>query len=137
VKYLVDGNILSEVTRPLPDPRVVRWLRDNEAELVINPIVLGEVEYGILLLPSGRQRRSLEQWFTERVKSFVVLDFDAATAHEWARLLARLKKNATPMPLKDSLIAATAARHALTVATRNTADFAKAGVPLVNPFLSE
>ena len=137
MKHLVDANVLSEVTRPLPDPRVIRWLRDHEAEVVVNPIVLGEIEYGILLLAPGRQRRLLQQWFTQRVKSLVVLDFDAATASAWAQFLARLKQKATPMPIKDSLIAATSLRHGLAVVTRNTTDFAKAGVPLVNPFDAE
>lgn len=136
MKYLVDANVLSEVTRPLPEPRVIQWLRDHEAEVVVNPIILGEIEYGILLLTPGRQRRLLQQWFMQRVSSLVVLDFDAATATAWAQLLARLKQKATPMPIKDSLIAATAIQHGLTVATRNTADFTKSGVPLINPFNS-
>jgi predicted nucleic acid-binding protein len=134
VKYLVDANVVSEATRPLPDGRVLDWLRANEAQLVLTPIVLGEIEYGILVLAPGRQRRLLQEWFEQRVRNMVVLDFDAATASEWAGLLARLKKNATPMPIKDSLIAASALRHGLTVATRNVADFRKSNVPVVNPF---
>jgi toxin FitB len=134
VKYLVDANVLSEVTRPAPDGNVVEWLRENEAELVVNPIILGEIEYGILLLAAGRQRRLLQEWFSQRIRSLVMLDFDAGSAHEWAQLLARLKQKATPMPVKDSLIAATALQHSLVVATRNTSDFRRAGVELVNPF---
>lgn len=134
MRFVVDGNVLSEVTRPAPNPRVVEWLRENETEIAVTPIVLGEIEYGILLLAPGRQRRLLHDWFTRRIASLVVLDFDAATASAWATLLARLKHNATPMPIKDSLIAATALQHGLTVATRNILDFKKAGVPLVNPF---
>ena len=136
MKYLVDANVLSEVTRPLPEPRVIRWLRDHESDVVVNPIILGEIEYGILLLAPGRQRRLLQHWFLQRVKSLVVLDFDARTATEWARLLARLKQKATPMPIKDSFIAATALRHRLIVATRNSKDFTNAGIPLVDPFNS-
>ena len=48
MKFLVDANVLSEPTKPAPETRVVQWLRENEAELAINPIVLGELEYGIL-----------------------------------------------------------------------------------------
>jgi len=62
------------------------------------------------------------------------LEFDAATASAWARLLARLKKNGLAMPVKDSQIAATALLHGLTVATRNVADYRNAGVSVVNPF---
>ena len=54
MKFLVDANILSEPTKPQPWPDVVEWLRTNEAKLTVNPIVLGELEYGILLLPAGR-----------------------------------------------------------------------------------
>jgi hypothetical protein len=113
---------------------VTEWLRENESDIAVTPIVLGEIEYGILLLAHGRQRRLLHEWFTHRIGSLVILDFDAATASAWANLLARLKHNATPMAIKDSLIAATALQHGLTIATRNFLDFKKAGVPLVNPF---
>ena len=134
MKYLVDANVLSEVTRPAPDARVIHWLRSHEADVALTPIVLGELEYGILLLPAGRKRRLLEDWFLNRVRSLHVLDFDATCASAWARLLASLKRKATPMPIKDSLIAASALRHGLTVATRNIVVFQKSGVDLVNQF---
>jgi toxin FitB len=134
VKFLVDANVLSEPTKPSPDPRAVEWLRDNEAELAITPVVLGELEYGILLLPAGRRRKRLEQWFHEGVRRLRVLDFDTEAAAAWARLLARLKKRGLAMSVKDSLIAATALAHDLAVATRNAVDFRHASVRIVNPF---
>ena len=134
MKYLVDANVLSEPTKPSPDPRVVAWLRAKERELAVNPIILGELEYGILLLPAGRRRTRLEHWYAAGVQRLRVLDFDATTASEWARLLARLKKRGQAMPVKDSLIAATALAHDLTVATRNAQDFRNAGVAVENPF---
>jgi predicted nucleic acid-binding protein len=134
VKFIVDANVLSELTRPTPNSSVIEWLRDYEADIAVTPIILGEIEYGILLLPQGRQRRALQQWFADRVRTLVVLDFDAQTARAWAGLLARLKQKATPMPIKDSLIAASALQHDLTVVTRNTADFRRATVSILNPF---
>lgn len=134
MKFLVDANVLSEATKPEPDPRVLLWLRENEREIVVNPVVLGELEYGILLLPAGRRRTRLQQWFADGVRLIRVLDFDAETASVWAQLLARLKKKGLAMPVKDSLIAATALAHGLTVTTRNTADYRNAGMPLVDPF---
>ncbi len=134
MKYLVDANVLSEPTKPEPAAQVVEWLRKHERDLAVNPIILGELEYGILLLPASRRRTKLEQWFAAGVSRIRVLDFDTATAAGWARLLARLKRKGVAMPIKDSLIAATALTHDLTVATRNTSDFRFAGVRVENPF---
>ncbi len=134
MKYLVDANVLSEATKPAPDARVVDWLRANERELAVNPVILGELEYGILLLPSGRKRTRLEQWFAAGVRRLRVLEIDVATASEWACLLARLRRKGHSMPVKDSLIAATALAHKLAVVTRNLADFRNAGVSVENPF---
>ena len=134
MKFLVDANVLSEPTKPAPDARVVEWLRAHERELAVNPIILGELEYGILLLPAGRRRARLEQWFAAGVQRLRVLDFDTTTASEWACLLARLKKKGHAMPIKDSLIAATALAHGLAVATRNATDLRNARVAVEIPF---
>lgn len=134
MRYLVDVNVISEPTKPQPDVGVVAWLRRNEADLVLDPVVLGEIRLGILLLAAGKRRAALESWFDLGVERMVCLSWDAATALQWAALLARLRKKGEVMPLKDSMIAASAATHRLTVATRNIADFKKAGIPVVNPF---
>ena len=134
MKYLVDANVLSETTKPKPNVDVVQWLRDNEAELVANPIVLGEIEYGILLLPAGKKRTRLKQWLSQGVQRLRIVELDAGTASTWAALLARLSRKGLAMPVKDSLIAASALQHGLTVATRNVADFSKAEVAVMNPF---
>lgn len=132
--YLVDANVLSEATRPAPDAAVIDWLRRNERELAVDPVVLGEIRFGILLLPRGRKRTSLERWFDEGVKRLVCLPWEAEHGRQWARLLADLRRSGQAMPIKDSLIAATALVHNLVVATRNRADFARAGVAIVDPF---
>jgi predicted nucleic acid-binding protein len=136
VKYLVDADVLSEATKPAPAQQVVEWLRKFDRDLAVSPIVLGELEYGILLLPASRRRKRLLDWFEGGIGQLNVIDFDAATASVWAKLLADLKRKGRAMPIKDSLIAATAKQHGLTVVTGNTADFRHAGVQIVNPFRS-
>jgi predicted nucleic acid-binding protein len=134
VKYLVDANVLSEPTRPRPRPEVVAWLRDHEPALAVDPVVLGEIRFGILLLPRGRKRTRLERWFDEGVRRVNCLPWEAETGLRWAELLARLRATGRAMPIKDSLIAATALANRLTIATRNVTDFNKAGCAVVNPF---
>lgn len=134
MRYLVDANVLSEPTRPAAEPRVVAWLRDHEGELVIDAVVLGELCAGVLALPAGRRRRRLEQWLESVAQTVECLAWDAAVAKRWGRLVADLRRRGTPLPLIDSLIAASALTHGLTVATRNARDFAPAGVRTVDPF---
>jgi len=134
VKYLVDANVLSEPTKPAPDLRVIEWLRANEREIAVDPVILGELRFGILILPHGRKRTALERWFDAGVGRLQCLPWDADTGLKWAVLLARLRKTGKAMPVKDSLIAATAAVHNLAIATRNRPDFVNAGVRVVDPF---
>ena len=135
--YLVDANVLSEATRPQPDPRVLAWLELHEQEIAVDPVILGEIRFGILLLPEGKRRARLERWFQEGVEHIHCLPWEAATGLRWAQLLAELRAGGRSMPIKDSLIAATALVHDLTVATRNHTDFEKARVKIVDPFAGQ
>lgn len=132
--YLVDANVLSEPTKPQPEVRVLEWLRRQERELVVDPIILGEIRFGIHLLPAGNRRHRLEHWFEEGVRRIHCVPWEVSNGLRWAKLLADLRAAGRAMPVKDSLIAATALVHGLVVATRNTHDFAHAGVKVVNPF---
>jgi predicted nucleic acid-binding protein len=132
--FLVDANVLSETTRSEPDSRVVEWLARHEREIAVDPVILGEIRFGILLLPKGKRRSRLERWFQEGVERIHCLSWEAATGLRWAGLLADLRASGRSMPIKDSLIAATALVHDLPVATRNRRDFEKAGVEIVDPF---
>jgi predicted nucleic acid-binding protein len=134
VRYLVDANILSEPTKPVPEPRVIDWLRAHERDIAVDPIIVGELRYGILLLPRGSKRAALERWFDAGIRRLLCVPWESATGLRWAELLARLRRAGKAMPVKDSLIAATALTHDLIVATHNRSDFEKAGVRIVDPF---
>ncbi len=134
MRFLVDANVLSEPTKPSPDLNALRWLRLHERELVIDPVILGELHFGILLLAPGKRRRRLERWFASGIKRLRCLPWEPETGLRWAKLLASLRSSGQAMPLKDSLVAATALAHGLTIATRNRVDFEKAGVKIVDPF---
>ena len=133
MKHLVDANVLSEATKPDPDPRVVEWLQRNERSIAVDPIVLGEVRFGILLLARGARRAKLERWFEQGISRVQCLPWDSAVGLRWAQLLADLRSRGRPMSIKDSLIAATALAHDLTLATLNQRDFEPARIKLVNP----
>jgi hypothetical protein len=132
--FLVDANVLSEGTKPEPDPAVIEWLRRNEREIAVDPIILGEIRFGILLLPRGKRRTRLEQWFDEGIRRIYCLPWEASTGLRWAQLIADLRRSGRAMPIKDSLIAATALVHGLKVVTRNRRDFENAGLEAVDPF---
>lgn len=132
--YLVDANVLSEPTKQAPSSKVIDWLSANERNLVVDSIILGELYIGILALPRGRKRLQLERWFEAVVQTIDCLPWDATIARRWAVLVVNLKRRGEPLPILDGMIAATALQHDLTVATRNTRDFRKTGVKVLNPF---
>jgi predicted nucleic acid-binding protein len=132
--YLVDANVLSEPTKPAPSSKVSDWLSANERNLVVDSIILGELCIGIRALAPGRKRRQLEQWFDALMQTIECLPWDAAISRRWAKLVVDLKRKGKTMPLLDGMIAATALQHDLTIATRNTRDFRKAGLKVFDPF---
>src|ERR1044072_8213737 len=132
--YLVDASVLSERKKPASDSRVVRWINENESNLIVDSIIIGELRIGILALPRGRKRDRLEQWYETVVETIDCIPWDATISQRWAALVVELKRKGETMPLLDGMIAATALQHGLIVATRNTRDFQKTGVKTLNPF---
>jgi predicted nucleic acid-binding protein len=136
--FLLDTNIVSEMTRPEPDSRVVQWLDAvDESLLYLSVLTLGEIRKGLALLTSGRRRSVLEAWLdTELAVRFAgrVLTIDAAVADRWGRLAGEAQAGGTPLPVIDGLLAATALQYNLTVVSRNVRDFAAQGLASFNPW---
>ena len=132
--YLADSNLICEQTKSQPSAQAVQWLDAHAAELVIDSVVLGEIWDGIASLPDGRKKRDLEAWFAKLRKSVICLPWTGDTAVAWGDLKQEVRRRGFTVGIKDTMIAATAKLHGLTVATRNVDDSTRCGVPVVNPF---
>lgn len=138
MSYLLDTNVVSELVAARPDPNVTDWLDGAEPDQVfLSVITVGELKGGIDKLPDSKRRRQLSNWlngdllirFGERV-----LPIDVPVALTWGTILAQTRASGTPIPAIDSLLAATAVVHGLTLVTRNVRDFEAAGIPLLDPW---
>jgi toxin FitB len=135
LSYLIDTNVLSELRRKTPDSAVIAWFADRPAQsLYLSVLTLGEIRKGIATVKDSRKQPALTDWLELELPRFFhdrVLPVDAIVAHRWGKLLAAAGR---PLPVVDSLLAATALSHDLTLVTRNTRDFEHTGVSLINPF---
>ena len=134
---MVDTNVLSEPRQKRPEPKVVAWLKANQSSLYTSVLVSGEIRYGIGLLPlNSAKRAALLKWYQHllHIMAGRVLSINARVAEEWAKLQVEAQANNLVLPVVDGLIAATARRYGLTVATDKVTDFNRAGVKTVNPF---
>jgi len=138
VNILLDTNVVSEAMRKQPSARVLGWIAAQvEESLFISAITIGELRRGSLVLADGKRRKALLQWIETGIKAEFagrILPVDIAVMERWADLQAATAKSGRALPVMDSLLAATALAHGLTLATRNIADFEAAGVALLNPW---
>jgi predicted nucleic acid-binding protein len=134
VSFLLDTNVVSEVPKSRADADVLAWMASvTAADLYLSVLVVGEIRRGV----EGLRRRDPAQaavydvWLTGLRRDYAdrILPVTAEIAEEWGRL-----NVPDPIPTIDGLLAATAKVHGLTLVTRNTADVARTGVPLLNPF---
>jgi predicted nucleic acid-binding protein len=136
--YLLDTNVVSELVKPTPDTRVVAWIRSTEeADLHLSVLTFAEIRYGIEKLPQGARRERLRQWMdTELADRFEsrILGLDQAVAELWGVIMARAFAAKIRLPVMDTLLAATAEHRGMTMVTRNTRDFDRAGVATLNPW---
>jgi predicted nucleic acid-binding protein len=136
MSFLVDTNVLSESAKRKPDAGVMAWLRENERELYVSTITIGELRRGIERIPESSRKTKLRHWLQSLCDCMQgrVLSFSTSSAHVWGQLKAKWDAAGVVVPTLDSQIAAIAKRHGLTVVTRNTGDYAKTGVKVLNPF---
>lgn len=135
MSYLIDTNVLSELRRRDPDVNVVRWTADRPATtLYLSVLTLGELRKGVEGLPEGQRKRRLLDWLEVELPAFFagrILPVDATVADRWGRLLAQAGR---PLPAIDSLLAATALAHGLTLVTRNLWDFQHPDLTVLDPW---
>jgi toxin FitB len=137
--FLIDTNVLSDYNHPGgPNSGVRRWLETtNRDSQYVSVITLAEIQKGIELLASGRRRAQLEDWLAYDLEAWFaghILPVDRAVAKRWASLVAQVSRIGRPFPAVDSMIAATAIQHDLTIVTRNVRDFDQVGVEVLNPW---
>ena len=137
MSYLLDTNVLSEAKQKQPDPKVLRWLaQQSPTDCYLSVISLGEIQEGISALGSTKKASILADWLNTLKHSFHgrILPLDEAVLSTWGELHGQARRKGQPLPVIDSLLAATALTHNLTLVTRNTADFKVPGLRLNNPW---
>ena len=133
--FLLDTNVLSELTREAPHPGVIAFLAEQE-DLWLPSLVVHELEYGVQLLPQGRRRDHLQALLASIVATYAdrILALDRPAAESAARLRAQARRMGRPLDLGDALIAGIAQSNVLTIATRNVRDFVHVDVAAISPW---
>lgn len=136
--WLLDTNVLSELRRRKPARRVVAFVAAQPLEgLYISSITLAEIRFGIELVADATRRAELNDWMTHRVRPMFeqrVLPITEDVMFKWRLLVEEGRKIGHTFSQPDLIIAATALEHGLTVVSRDTSDYQKARVPVLNPW---
>ncbi len=140
MRLLLDTNVLSEVTKPIPEARVLEWLDGlDEDRTFISVISIAEIRRGVALMDAGRKRDALAEWLaTDLPGRFEnrVIAVNEPIALAWGDLMGLAKRSGRGFSSMDGLIAATAIVHDLTIATHNTKDFEGFGIEIVDPWIA-
>ena len=137
MRYLLDTNIISNVTKPAPSEALLAWMaKQDDLDLYISSLTVAEIRRGVLEKPAGKRRKELEAWFSgpegpQALFAGRVLAFDERAALVWANLMAGGKARGRPRSALDTMIAAIAVANACVVVTDNEKDFD--GIETVNP----
>ncbi len=136
--YLLDTNVVSEAVKPRPDAKVLNWLETNRSSLTyISAMTIGELEQGIVRSPSPRRAKELRDWLESQLKPKFrnrILGLDEKVMTHWGQITGEALNKGRPANLFDSLLAATAIAHQLTLVTRNVRDVSMFAVTVFNPW---
>ena len=138
---IFDTNVVSELLRPSPEPRVEGWLAVQDGfDIYLTAISEAELRYGVAIMDNGKRRDGLADAIDRILRDDMagrVLAFDSAAAEAYAAIAASRRAAGRPIAQADCQIAAIASARGATVATRNTTDFEGCGVDLINPWTAE
>lgn len=136
--WLLDTNVLSELRRPRPEPRVVAFVAKRPLDsLHVSAVTLAEIRFGIEMVAAAGRRSELSDWLTHRVRPMFeqrILPVTEDIMFKWRLLVEEGRKAGHTFSQPDLIIAATALEHGMTLVSRNTADYARARVPVLNPW---
>jgi toxin FitB len=138
MNYLLDTCLISELRKPKPRQSVLKWFETvDERCLFISALSIGEIRYGIALLPDNAKKKDLEAWLRNIEESYaeVIIPVDEVAARRWGDMRAAAKGKGQSLSVVDGLIAATCSTYKLTLVTRNEKDFSLTGIEILNPWV--
>lgn len=140
-RWLLDTNVLSELRRPKPQPRVVAFIAAQPIErLYVSSVTLAEIRFGIECVRDANHRSELSDWLNQNVRPMFeerVLQVSEDVMLKWRLLVEAGRKAGHTFSQPDLIIAATAVHHGLTVVSRDTSEYDAAGAPVLNPWKKE
>ena len=139
MNYLLDTCVISELVKTKPIPRVAQWVRSQDEEnLFLSVITIGEIQKGISKLPDSRKKKQqLQKWLSTELRERFrdrILDITIGTAYIWGEVLGTCEKKGITLPAIDSLIASQGIINQMTIVTRNVVDMEPSGALLFNPW---
>ena len=137
MNYLLDTCVLAELVKPNPNSKVIDWITDTDDEkLFLSVITIGEIRKGLTKLPESKKKKTLSNWLNKLLEDYQtrIYQINIMVAENWGVIQGSAEKSGTAISSVDSLIAAVAYTHNLTLVTRNEKDFIPSNVPIVNPW---
>jgi toxin FitB len=138
LKYLLDTCAISEFTKPEANTGVIEWMKNvNSDDLYLSVINIGEIKKGINKLPASKKKQDLLFWLETLLEDYQnrILTVDLTVMENWSLIVANAEKKGQPIASMDSIIAAVAYTHHLTLVTRNERDFYACNIPVINPWI--